>query len=304
MTASDQTTRDPAEIEREIRATQAEMSRTADQIGDQLTPRKLFNSLLDKADESGVDARYLLDGARRNPIALAMIALGGIWLVSESDAKASSLPKLKTPSFGKDRDSGSSYGGGSYHRDYVEHMSRYEPKEGEDELAYRRRRDLGRANYLMIEQRHDEDETSFRQRLDQATEKLRETRDSLLHSAQNLGSGARDSAGRLGRGTRDAASRFGTGTREAASRLGTSTQVFYSDNPLVGGAIAAVVGAIAGAAVPASRFEEEKIGSLGAQALDAAKEKARDLGDMAREKKDELVGQVQGGLETGQSASA
>ena len=68
------TTQDPAEIERDIRRTQDEMSRTVDKIGNQLTARNVFNELLDKADENNVDARMLVDGARRNPIALGLIA--------------------------------------------------------------------------------------------------------------------------------------------------------------------------------------------------------------------------------------
>src|ERR671913_1465284 len=82
---------DPAAIERDIRRTQDQMSRTVDRIGDQLTPRNLMNALLDKAEDNDIDARYLIDGARRNPLALAMVAGGLIWLVSDSDAK---LPKL------------------------------------------------------------------------------------------------------------------------------------------------------------------------------------------------------------------
>lgn len=266
MTASDQTdTRDPAEIERNIQATQAEMSRTADQIGDQFTPRNLFNALLEKADENGIDARYVLDSARRNPIALAMISLGGIWLVSDSDARAASL---KLPGLG---DSGKN-NSGDFHRDYVEHMSRCEPRTDEDDAAYRRRRAMARANYLMIEQRHDEDETSFKDRLDQATEKLREGRDSMLKGAQNMGRGARSGAGDL--------------SEKAAS--------LYRDNPLVGGAIAALAGAIVGGALPATRMEEEQLGPMGAEALDAATDKAHEVGDMAREKKDKLVGELSG----------
>lgn len=270
MNGSEQTdTRDPAEIEREIRSTQAEMSRTADQIGDQFTPRNLLNSLLDKADENGIDARYVLDGARRNPIALAMIALGGIWLVSDSDANASTLK----PS-GLGRSDGGSGQSHSFHRDYVEHMSRCEPRVDEDDLAYRRRRDLARANYLMIEQHHDEDETSFRDRLNQATDALRDKRDSLFSKAQNMGRGA----------------------RSGASGIGHKADSLYRDNPLVGGAIAALAGAIAGAAMPATRTEEEQLGPMGAKALDAAKDKAHTLGDTAREKKDDLVSQAREGL--------
>ena len=60
-------------------------------------------------------------------------------------------------------------------------MSRCEPQPNEDDLAYRRRRDLARANYLMIEQHHDEDEKSFRDRLNAATDTLR-TAITLHHS--------------------------------------------------------------------------------------------------------------------------
>ena len=83
----DTTTQDPEAIERDIRRTQEDMSRTVDKIGDQLTVKNVFNALLDKADESGVDAHYLVDGARRNPMALGLIAAGLIWLVSEKDSK-------------------------------------------------------------------------------------------------------------------------------------------------------------------------------------------------------------------------
>ena len=88
----DTTTQDPEAIERDIRRTQEDMSRTVDKIGDQLTVKNVFNALLDKADESGVDAHYLVDGARRNPMALGLIAAGLIWLVSEKDSRFPSIP--------------------------------------------------------------------------------------------------------------------------------------------------------------------------------------------------------------------
>ena len=276
-TADNTDTRDPAEIEREIRSTQAEMSRTVDKIGDQLTPRNLLNGLLDKADEKGIDARYLVDGARRNPLALAMIALGGIWLVSDSDAKASSLKPSRLGLTGSDTGSGSSIH--DHHRGYIDHMSRCERQPNEDDLAYRRRRDIARANYLMIEQRHDEDESTFRQRLDQATDALREKRDSLLDGAQRMGRSASGSA----RGAADSA-----------------TQA-YQSNPLIGGMVAALVGALAGAAAPITRTEEEQVGKLGASALDAAKGKAHELADMARDKKDELVEKADQKMSEGQT---
>src|SRR5215217_6281845 len=89
---SNNSTQNPDAIERDIRRTQEDMSRTVDKIGDQLTLKNVFNSLLDKADENGVDSHYLVDGARRNPIALGLIAAGAIWLVSDKNSKFPSMP--------------------------------------------------------------------------------------------------------------------------------------------------------------------------------------------------------------------
>lgn len=246
-------TRNPEEIEREIRATQREMSDTVDRLEEQMTPRNLLDGLLDKADQNGIDARYVLDMARRNPIALGMIAIGGLWLVSDSDARLSSLkPSGKRRSGGEWED--------PYHQGYVQHMATVEPRPDEDEALYRRRRDCARASYLMIEQRHDEDEKSFRQRLDEATERMRERREHLAEKARAAGSRTREGAGRMAGKARGA----------------------YYENPLLGGLAAALAGAIAGSAFPATRAEEERLGPMGARALDEARNKAR-------EKKDEAV---------------
>lgn len=263
-TATD--TRSPDEIEREIRRTQHEMSDTVDKLGDQFTPRNIVNGLLDKADENGIDARYMLDAARRNPIALGMIAIGGIWLASDSDAR---LKTLKS-GVGMDDTNGSGASRNwddTHHKSYVEHMSQVEPRANEDPALYLRRRDCARATFLLIEQGHDEDESSFRQRLDEQTEKMRERRDRMM----------------------DGMHRAGDSTRQGAARIASKTKSAYSQNPLLGGLAAAFVGAIAGATVPVTRTEEEKFGHMGSDAIDMAKDKARQAGDMAREKKDELV---------------
>jgi hypothetical protein len=257
MTQTDQTeTRDPAEIEAEIRRTQRNMSRTADRIGEQLTPRNMLDALLDKADENGVDARYVLDAARRNPLALGMMAIGGLWLVSDSDARA----KTFTDKFGGGEPAPGDEWDHAHHHGYVTHMATIEPRTDEDHEAYRRRRDCARASFLMIEQRHDEDESSFRKRLDDATDSLREQRDRVAQKARD----------------------FGGRTRRGAGRLTDKAERAYQDNPLIGGLAAAFAGAMAGAAFPATRFEEEQLGQYGADAIDTARE-------AARSKKDDLV---------------
>lgn len=251
MTKND-STQDPAAIEQDIRRTQADMSRTVDKIGDHFTARNIFNALLDKADENNVDARMLIDGARRNPIALGLFTAGAIWLVSDKDSKFPSVGS------GKSNDSGNQDFDhlDVHHRDYVSHMSQVEIRDGEDPIIYQHRRDIARANFLMIERGHDEDDHGFRKRLDDMTEKFRDKRRAWA-----------DSSGRVGSATKDKA-------RKAAGK----TQELYESNPLVGGILAAAVGAALGSGLPISRQEQKELGNVG--------EKARDF---ASEKKDEMV---------------
>ena len=276
------TTQDPAEIERDIRRTQEDMSRTVDKIGDQLTMRNIFNALLDKADENDVDARMVVDGARRNPMALGLIAAGAIWLVSDKDSKFPSLGSGKSGKF-RNSDEFDFEGRDVHHRDYVEHMSAVEFRDGEDSFAYQQRRDIARANFLMCERRPDEDDHSFRQRLDDMTEGFRQKRRAWM-----------DSAGQAGESTAEAA-------RWAASR----TQDMYFGNPLVGGVLAAAVGAVVASALPISRTEQEKLHGLGEKARDAASEQKEQLTSTLREKKDEVVDKADQKLsETGSSGTS
>jgi ElaB/YqjD/DUF883 family membrane-anchored ribosome-binding protein len=262
--------RSPEEIERDIRSAQEDISRTVQQIEGELTPRNIFNSLLDKADQSGVDARYLIDTARANPIALGLIGLGGLWLVSDVDSRPSTLGlrrgRADKESAGRESDNGWH----PDHRSYVDHMARCEPQQGEDDASYRRRRDFNRANYFLMEQGHDEDETTFRQRLDEATEQLRRRRDQASESAHTLM----------------------LQTRARARQAVSGAKGFYEENPLVSGLAAAFVGAIAGSAMPATRTEEDYVGALGEQALGSAKAKVQQIGEDARECKDDLLDRI------------
>lgn len=267
--------RTPEEIEQEIRTTQQDMSRTVDQLQGRMTGRNMLDALLDRAEESGVDARYLLDAARRNPLALALIGTGGLWLVSDADARPSALKpnlgmtgrSIRGQSRENDHDD---EGWHREHRTYVAHMNLCERRPEDDDVSYRRRRDLARANYFMIEQGHDEDEHSFRSRLDHATEQLRQRRHQAGEQAHKAGRAARER------------------TRAAASQV----EGLYRENPLIGGLAAALVGALAGAALPASRMEEHYLGSSGEKALDRAQAEGRRMTDKARQKKDELVGKA------------
>ena len=262
---------DPNAIERDIERTQREMSETVDQLSDQMTPRRILDSILDKTETGDLDSRELLDQAKRNPIALAMIGGGLLWLISGKDARPSALtPSGNGMSFGSDDSNGDSSDWDvhdRYHRGYVDHMSQVEPDDGEDHVSYLGRRNRARANYLMLEQRHDEDDTSFRDRLDEATEKMRDHRANLADRASKASSSA---------------------ARKARSASDSAKQAF-SDNPLIGGFIAAAIGAIAGSTVPLSRTEQQKLGDAGEAVIDQTKGKVQEAAGNLQDKKDEMV---------------
>jgi hypothetical protein len=276
MTNSSATGEDAAAIEKDIRRTQNEMSRTVDKLGDQLTMKNLFNAMLDKADENGVDAHYLLDGARRNPIALGLIAAGAIWLVSDKNSKFPSMSSGKSSGSGSDEFERS--GRDVHHHDYVSHMSSLEMRDGEDASAYQRRRDLHRASFLMCERKPEEDDHSFRQRLDDLTDKFRAKRSAWTDAVSDAGSSAAQSAQEA----------VGTAQR-TAGRAADRAQELYEDNPLVVGILAAAVGAGIGSAVPISRREQQTLGQAGADARDMIAQQKDELTSKAMEKKDELL---------------
>lgn len=272
----DMGSQDSETIERDIRRTQDDMSRTVDKLGDQLTPRNIFNALLDQADRNGIDAHYLIDGARRNPIALGLIAAGAIWLVSDAESK---FPSLGSKSKKQERDASGRQGGDVHHRDYVNHMSSIEAREGEDSEAYQRRRDLHRAAFLMCERKPNEDETSFRQRLDDMTDSFRQKRDAWMDSVSETSSATVGKA------------------RELAAQASTRAVTMYGSSPLIVGLLAAAMGAAVGSAIPVSQTEQEALGDIGAKARDLASDQKEKLVSMAMEKKNELVDQIDNSLQ-------
>ncbi len=279
---SEATTRDPEAIERDIRRTQDEMSETVDKIGSQLTGRNILNALLDKTEGGEIDTRALLDTARRNPMALALIAGGTIWLMSENDARFPKMPKMPGNPLAKLKDSHSDPENGHY----LAHMDKVEWRDGEDSLSYQRRRDAARASYFMVERGHDEDDAGFRQRLDDATHKFR---DSLSAKRRALRETRHDMTAAISDGS---------------SRVFRTTQETLIGNPLLGGLAAAAVGAILGTVIPLTETEEQKLSSLGGQARDLASEQTGKLTDTLREKKDEAVERIEGAARSaGQSGS-
>lgn len=271
------TAEDPAAIEREIRRTQDDMSSTVEKIGDQLSIKNVFNSLLDKADDSNVDVRMLLDGARRNPVALGLIAAGAIWLISDKDAK---FPSIGSKSSVKSDSAPASLDDG--YDDYIAHMSTFEQDADEDMVGYESRRDAARAKYFKVERNHDEDESGFRQRLDSMSTTFRQKRHDLAAGTGQLGNIAKEKA------------------QDAVS----GAQNIYSENPLVGGILAMAVGAAFGSALPTTAREKKALGPMGEKARDAVDQQKEQITGKVLEKKDELLDKADAALKNAPSTNA
>ncbi len=265
------TTQSPDAIERDILKTQNTISDTVEELQERFSPRALMDSLI---GGEGDGSDKLIDAARTNPLALGLIGVGALMLASGKS------PSLSSLGIGSDQSRIPAEPSDPHHRSYLAHMNAVEHRDGEAADAYRRRRDSARANYFMLEQGQDEDESAFRKRLDEAGETLRQRTsafgDALSEQAHRLSDGASSAA--------DTA-------RDAGRRASAGAQRAYERNPMVGGLIAAAVGAILGAVIPDTRYEDETLGALGEEArskaaglVEQGKEKAADLAEQGKRK--------------------
>jgi hypothetical protein len=77
---------DEAALERDVRRTQDQMGDTVDRLEEKMNPREVTRSVIgDDGAEVGQEA---LEVTRRNPIPVALIAVGVIWLLATSRSPA------------------------------------------------------------------------------------------------------------------------------------------------------------------------------------------------------------------------
>lgn len=245
------------EIEKDIVQTQNSISDTVEKLKERLTPQSLMNSILGD-EKQGFD--QIVSLAKRNPFAVALIGAGVAWLATGKEAKL--------PTLGKDDGSA---GGDRHHRSYVDHMAQLDMRENETPQQYQQRRDLARSSYFMIERNHEEDDSGFRTRLDEAGEKLRNRTSAFGSQVKEQG---QDLKARLSSDTERA--------RQQARAATEKAKQLYRDNAVVGGLVAVVAGAIAGSTLPTTRLEQDKLGDIGDSARDAVSEQ-----------KDKLMGQAE-----------
>jgi hypothetical protein len=96
ISMTDNRTLDPDLIEDDIRRTQDRIGDTIDRLEEQLSPPQLARSLV--GDDGTEIAREALELTRQNPIPVALIAIGVIWLVATARTRnGSRLADLLAP---------------------------------------------------------------------------------------------------------------------------------------------------------------------------------------------------------------
>jgi hypothetical protein len=83
---SDDPTGDAAIIERDIDRTQDRMGDTVEKLEERLTPPKVAESLI--GSRGSETAEQALEVAKRNPIPVALIAIGAVWLVASRRSRS------------------------------------------------------------------------------------------------------------------------------------------------------------------------------------------------------------------------
>ena len=255
------------QIERDLAQTRARMDHRLDELQDKLTPAQMLNDAFASfSGGNGADfTRDLMARARANPLPVALTGIGLAWLMSSSGQPAPTAMSRTAPSYNED-----------------DVLARIRAAEGgvirgadEHEDAHASRLDEARGKVLGIARDTADTASSYAERIKQALASatdaaLRKTHDYQTKAGDSLSSGldsARGAAASLQKGATDMAS----STSDALSGL--------TSNPLALGAMAAVVGLIAGSILPTSDEERDALGSTAAKLRDSGSELAQSLVD-------------------------
>jgi ElaB/YqjD/DUF883 family membrane-anchored ribosome-binding protein len=192
--ATDDTRREPEELEREADAIRADMDRTLNALERKLSPRQLLDRSLNFMQANGGDVLQKIGATvNKNPLPLLLTSAGLIWLVAASRRSSATKRRLDSPSMST--------------------------RSGDFDPAAQ----------------------------------------SFDSSMQGKASGLKQRAHRTLDATRQRASRTWGATRERTQELGQNLNGLIREQPLVCGAIAIAVGAIIGAAFPASAYERDLV---------------------------------------------
>lgn len=250
-------------IEHDLARTRARMDRRLDELQDHLTPRQLINDAFAyvRGGEGADFTSDLVRRARANPIAVALAGIGIAWLMA-SDAPPASRGGGPAGALRLRRD------------DLPERLrlaeSRVARFDHDDDASYAGRLDEARGQVLGLARSASETAAAYAARI----------REAIASGAHDVAGQARALASQAGRD--GPASGHRTPVQEGSTTMPGSTRDTLASavrSPFALGALAAVVGAVAGSLIPTSDQEEEALGGVATRLRTAGRDLAQDVVD-------------------------
>lgn len=253
---ADETT-DTDQIERDLAHTRARMDRRLDELGERLAPNQLVNDALSQVSGGdGADfTRTLIAKARSNPLPAALAGIGIVWLLTSSETKRHQEPDLQARL--RSAEAG------------VVRLDDEHPD------VHASRLDDARGQVLGIARNASDTSASYAQRIKDAIT-------SAAQSARQTSHDVRNSAAHT-------LSKMGDDARSGGYKMSTGAQSL-TENPVVIGAAAALVGLVAGALLPMSDQEERALGSLAGR----VRTRGRDLAQNVLDRSAQVAGDALG----------
>jgi Protein of unknown function (DUF3618) len=301
---TDPGSRSPAELEREVRESRADVERTLDAIQERLSPGQLVDQVAHyMRDNGGEFARNLGDTVRQNPVPVVLVGVGLAWMMLGSRRDVD-LPRAAdfVPDYPPDPDDPSApeswavYERGSATawdddaEGEIEGASAYGPAEAGAYGAAEFDAGIGeRAWDAAAGAGEGLSEAARRAKagLSDARERTREGLREAGEGVRQTVGGAKERLGRFARGARDQAAGMGAGVARGAQRTGAHARRYgeraregfletLHRQPLVLGAVGLAIGAAIGAALPSSRREDELMGDTSDQFKQRARSARRE----------------------------
>ncbi|MGP1397956.1 MAG: DUF3618 domain-containing protein [Inquilinaceae bacterium] len=306
------TDRTPEEIERDIDRTRAHMDSTISQIQDKLSPGQLMDEALNYfQDGPGEFGRNLGRAVRDNPMPVALLGLGAAWLMISGSSRrdddyayrayrrdsefarwSNRADRFGDDSYGYSEavgetagTAGTAYGGSTAYgasdddspgiRDRAKLMG----ERVGDAASSASDRVTGAASAAADRSRTAAAGAAERVRGGAAA--VGERAGAMAQAGREHAAHARDRASQAYYQARDGVRRGTAEARYRAREAGSQASEYYDRQPLIFGALAAVVGAGLAMAIPATRREDEMIGPYRDRVRDQAGTAASDLADRA-----------------------
>ncbi|HEU5163557.1 MAG TPA: DUF3618 domain-containing protein [Thermoanaerobaculia bacterium] len=243
------------DIERDIQQTQREMSRTIDEIQYRLSPDYIKATMKAKAKvRMRETSKGFMDRVKEHPAAAAMVGLGAWMLFKKSDSERDFSENYVVAHYDE---LGCGVCGASLEeseRGWTERM-----RDGASSVGDRARDAAGNVR-------------------ESATHAAHKVSESTSHAAHRVA----DTSSRVMHNAGERAQSLGRSTRYRAQSMARSTARSYEENPFILGGVGIVLGALLGAAIPETERERAMMGPARDQALDRARELAREKGEQVK----------------------